>query len=289
MPLDHAAMIDHIERLERRRDSRVLVMAASSLDMELLPALLRQCRALAPARRLDVVLHGRGGVVHAARRIALLLREQTGHLAFLVPYRCESAATLLTLCADEIVAGELAIFSPIDPQLHGIDGSAFSALDIKAFGDMAQQWFGIDASAAREQSLALLCQGVAPPSLGTFYRSTLEMTQIAEQLLAFQLPGRDAAFRQQLVRHLTSGYHSHQYAITPAELAALGLRIARDPEAEQLAWEISLQIQEHIGGAVRDSAEHPWLDALLATRDGIDTRYTRSDGLAPRWRREHGA
>ena len=144
-------------------------------------------------------------------------------------------------------------------------------------------------AAAREQSLALLCQGVAPPSLGTFYRSTLEMTQIAEQLLAFQLPGRDAVFRQQLVRHLTSGYHSHQYAITPAELAALGLRIARDPEAEQLAWEISLQIQEHIGGAVRDSAEHPWLDALLATRDGIDTRYTRSDGLAPRWRREHGA
>ena len=289
MPLDHAALTGHIARLETLRGSRVLVLAATNLDMELLPALHRQCSALGPVERLDVVLHGRGGVVHAARRIALLLREQADHLAFLVPYRCESAATLLTLCADEIVAGGLAIFSPIDPQLHGIDGSAFSALDINAFGDMAQQWFGIDAAAAREQSLALLCQGVAPPSLGAFYRSTLEMTQIAEQLLAFQLPGHDAALRQQLVRHLTSGYHSHQYAITPAELAALGLRMARDPEAERLAWEISLQIQEHIGGAVRDSAEHPWLDALLATRDGVETRYTRSDGLAPRWRREHGA
>ena len=81
MPLDHAALIDHIAQIERRRDSRVLVLAASHLDMELLPALYRHCRALAPARRLDVVLHGRGGVVHAARRIALLLREQAAHLA----------------------------------------------------------------------------------------------------------------------------------------------------------------------------------------------------------------
>lgn len=288
MPLDHAAMIDLIVRLERRRGSRVLVLAASSLDMELLPALFRHCRALAPAHRLDVVLHGRGGVVHAARRIALLLREQAAHLAFLVPYHCQSAATLLTLCADEIVAGELALFSPIDPQLHGIDGSAFSALDIKAFGDLAEQWFGQDAEAARGQALALLCQGVPPPSLGAFHRSTLEMAQIADQLLAFQLPGRDAPLRQRVVSQLTSGYHSHQYAITRAELAALGLRMARDLEAEQLAWEISLLIQEHIGGGVRDAPDAPWHDALLATRDGVETRCARPDGLAPRWRPESG-
>lgn len=289
MPLDHAALTGHIAQLERRRDSRVLVMAASHLDMELMPELYRQCRALGPVRRLDVVLHGRGGVVHAARRIALLLREQAGHLAFLVPYHCESSATLLTLCGDEIVAGDLALFSPIDPQLHGIDGSAFSALDIKAFGDMAEQWFGLDAAAAREQALALLCHGVTPPSLGSFYRSTLEVTQIAEELLAFQLSGRDAAFRQQVVRHLMSGYHSHGYAITRAEMAGLGLRMVRDAEAEQLAWDISLLIQGHIGGGVRESPADPWHDALLATRGGMATRRAQPGGLAPQWLREHAA
>ena len=289
MPLDHAALIDHIARLERDRDSRVLVLAASHLDLEMLPELYRRCRALGPVRRLDVVLHGRGGMVNAARRIALLLREQATHLAFLVPYHCQSAATLLTLCADEIVAGDLALFSPIDPQLHGIDGSAFSARDIEAFGDAAAQWFGFDASTAREQALALLCQGVPPPSLGTFYRSTLEMTQIAEQLLAFQLTGCDAAFRRQVVLHLMSGYHSHQYAITPAELKALGLRMARDPEAERLAWEISELIQGHIGGGLRESPDAPWNDALLATRDGVATRRAQPGGLASQWRWEPAA
>jgi hypothetical protein len=289
MPLDHAALTGHIAQLERRRDSRVLVLAASNLDMDLLPALYRECRALGPLRRLDVVLHGRGGVVHAARRIALLLREQAEHLAFLVPYHCESSATLLTLCADEIVAGDLALFSPIDPHLHGTDGSAFSALDIRAFGDMAEQWFGLDAATAREQALALLCQSVVPPSLGSFYRSTLEMAQIAEELLAFQLGGRDAAFRQQLVRQLMSGYHSHGYPITRAEMAGLGLRMARDAEAERLSWEISLLIQGHVGGGLRASPEEPWHDAMLATRDGVATRRAARGGLAPQWLQEDAA
>lgn len=283
MPLDHAALTGLIMQLERRRDSRVLVLAASHLDMELLPQLYRACQALGAQRRLDVVLHGRGGVVHAARRIALLLRRQGAHLAFLVPYHCQSAATLLTLCADEIVAGDLALFSPIDPQLHGVDGSAFSALDIAAFGDMASHWFGLDAGAAREQALGLLCQGVSPPSLGAFYRSTLEMTQIAVELLAYQLPGADAAQRQHIVRQLSSGYHSHQYALTAEEMAALGLRMARDAEAEHIAWNISTLLQQHIGGGLRAAPDAPWHDALLATRDNVATRRAQAGGMAPRW------
>lgn len=289
MPLDRMGLIAHITQLERLRDSRVLVMAASNLDIALLPALYAQCNAMGPVSRLDVVLHGRGGVVHAARRIALLLRGQARHLAFLVPYHCESAATMLTLCADEIIAGELALFSPIDPQLHGVDGSIFSALDIRAFGEMAEQWFGLSAAAAREQALALLCQGVSPPGLGAFYRSTQEMAQIAGELLAFQMPGPDDAPRQRIVQQLMSGYHSHGYAITRAEMASLGLRMTRDIEAEQLAWAMSLMLQDHIGGARRQSPEASWHDALLASRDGIATRRVQPGGMAPQWLTEQAA
>lgn len=269
--------------LEQRRDSRVLVLAASHLEMELLPALYEQCQAIGPTPRLDVLLHGRGGVVNAARRIGLLLRAQTPHLGFIVPYHCQSAATLLSLCGDEIVTGDLALFSPIDPQLNGEDGGSFSGLDIELFGDMAKHWFGLDSEEARAQSLALLCNSVFPPSLTAFYRTTREMAEVAQELLAFQLKSATPQQQQRIVHQLMSGYHSHNYALTGVELEKLGLRIRRDRAAEQAGWEISKHIQATVGGGLRDSEEAPWFDAMLATRDGIALRRKQPGGLAPSW------
>jgi hypothetical protein len=276
------ALLEHIGTLERMRGSTVLVLAASHLDLELLPALYEHCRAFGRVKRLDVVLHGRGGIVNAARRIALLLRSHAEHLSFIVPFHCQSAATLLTFCADEIVAGELALFSPIDPQLGGADGSSFSGLDIKLFGDMAAKWFGLDGEQARTESLALLCNSIFPPSLTAFYRTSLEIEQIAHELLATR---RDAAGSDDahLVRQLMAGYHSHNYAVTGAELAALGLPVRHDAAVEEPAWEISTLLQAAIGGAQRASEEAPWHDALLATRAGVRLRRRHAALLAPEW------
>src|SRR5262249_34135480 len=99
---------------------------------------------------VDVVLHASGGLVSAARRIALLLRESAGRLNVLVPYRARSAATLLCLAADELVLGPLAELSPLDPNIRssgdGPPGSAplVSAEDVRAFPKMAAAWFGLE-------------------------------------------------------------------------------------------------------------------------------------------------
>jgi Serine dehydrogenase proteinase len=283
MPPMTPALLQHIGTLERMRRSTVLVLAASHLDFDLLPALYEECRRFGRAERLDVVLQGRGGVVNAARRIALLLRDHADHLAFIVPFHCQSSATLLTLCADEIVAGELALFSPIDPQLGGADGSSFSGLDVKQFGDMAASWFGLAQDAARAESLALLCNSIFPPSLTAFYRANLEIEQIAHELLASRRAASDRAADESLVRQLTAGYHSHNYAITGGELAALGLPARRDEMTEQLAWPISALLQATVGGAQRASEQAPWIDALLATRAGVRLRRRHAAALAPEW------
>lgn len=282
-PLNYLDLREQIVRIERLRDSRVLVLAASHLDNELLPALYDACAEIGHPARLDVVLHGRGGVVNAARRIALLLRARSQRLSFIVPFYCESAATLLTLCGDEIVAGELALFSPVDPQLGGASGGSYSSLDIKGFGAMAQDWFGVESGSARAESLALLCNSIFPPSLTAFYRATQELAAIGEELLAFQLPDADPATRQAIVQHLMSAYHSHNYAITPGELARLGLRVRRDQALESEAWRLSKLLQAGVGGAVRASGEDDWTDAVLATRATLRRRRRRPGGLAPVW------
>jgi len=283
MPALTPILPHHIRTLEARRESTVLVLAASHLDFELLPALYEHCRLLGQAERLDVVLQGRGGVVNAARRIALLLRGHARHLSFIVPFHCQSSATLLTLCADEIVAGELALFSPIDPQLGGADGSTFSGLDIKQFGDMAASWFGLPLEQARSESLGLLCNSIFPPSLTAFYRSNLEIEQIGKELLASRGAGGGGSQDEHIVRQLMSAYHSHNYALTGNELAALGLPVRRDATVEDLAWTISTVLQDTVGGAQRASEDAPWIDALLATRHGVQLRRRHADALAPVW------
>jgi hypothetical protein len=280
-------LLHSLRGIELARDSRVLLLAASHLDMELLPPLYEQLRGIGPCERLDVVLHCRGGEVNAARRIALLLRRHARQLAFIVPYYCQSAATILTLAADQIVAGEMALFSPIDPLLHGggDDGAAttLSCMDIKRFGDMAADWFGADSQQARAQSLELLCNSVFPPTLTAFYRRSEELRQIGEELLAHQLPRLDGAARRGIVERLMYGYHSHDYAIDGAELGRLGLRVERHEQVEQLAWQLSTVFQANVGGAARQSAEQPWHDVLLASRDGLRLRQHRADGLLPAW------
>src|SRR3989338_1865805 len=108
-----------LAQIEQRRDSKVLVLAATNLDLDLLPQLYNELQASGPVRQLDLVLQSRGGEVNASRRIAMLLRSYCEQLHVLVPFYCQSAATLLALAADQIIAGELAMFSPIDPHLHG--------------------------------------------------------------------------------------------------------------------------------------------------------------------------
>ena len=129
------------------------MLAAAELDLTLLPTLYNELLRIGPVAQLDVLIQSRGGEVNASRRIAMLLRSFCQRLTFLVPYYCQSAATLLVLAADDLIAGELAMFSPIDPHLHGGTGegaaTTLSCQDIQQFGVMAQHWFGLTPEQAK--------------------------------------------------------------------------------------------------------------------------------------------
>lgn len=65
-----------------------------------------------------VVIHSPGGEPHAAYRLALLLRKHYGKYLALIPVYAKSAATLLSLGADEIHLGRHAELGPLDMQIH---------------------------------------------------------------------------------------------------------------------------------------------------------------------------
>lgn len=288
LPIEFLALT-HIRQLEEIRNSKVLIVAASHLEIEMLPMLYEQLKKIGKVERLDVVIQCRGGVINGARRIALLLREFTKHLGFIVPHYCESSSTILTLAADEIIAGDLAIFSPIDPHLNGSNGagdeavSTFSSMDIKMFGAMCETWFDCDAQEAKKESLALLCNSIFPPSLTAFYRSTLELEQIAEELLLSTSSARNQTARKKIIEQLMFAYHSHNYAITAQELTEIGLNVRRDSRVEELGWAISKTLQKLIGGSLRGHVDEPWNDVLLASTEGVVIRQKKNDGFMPLW------
>jgi hypothetical protein len=279
----------HIEALEARRDSTVLVFAASHLELELLPELYDTLRGLGHPKRLDVVFYCRGGVVNAARRIALMLHDFTDHLAFIVPHHCQSSGTITALAAREIIAGPVALFSPIDPQLQGPPSSqgerpsAISSEDVRLFSQMAKDWFGLKPADARRQALSVLTENIFPTTLTSFYRSILEAQGICAELLSLHMARVPAARRARIADQLLFGHHSHSYALTRDDMAALGLPIRRDGPTEDLAWEIARSLRTTVGGGVRRSLEEDWIDALFATRSGARRRRRTQDGLEPRW------
>lgn len=278
----------HIEEIEARRESKVLVFAASHLEVDLLPELYDVLRSLGRPERLDVVFYSKGGAVNAARRIALLLNEYTSQLTFIVPYRCESAGTITALSAKEIIAGPVATFSPIDPQLQASGPSsggqhAISSEDVRLFSTMAKDWFGLEEADAKQQAMSVLFENIFPTTLTSFYRSILEVRAICAELLALHMGHETEAKRAQIAEQLLFGHHSHSYALTRDDMAALGLPIRRDEPIEDIAWEIARILRSTVGGGVRRSMEDNWIDALLATRNGIRRRLHSQDGLEPVW------
>ncbi|MEA3011146.1 MAG: hypothetical protein QOJ91_2838 [Sphingomonadales bacterium] len=280
---------DRVSDIERRRGSRVLVLAASNLETDLLPALYDTLREIGRTERLDVLLRCHGGEVTAARAIALLLHQFTGHLAFIVPDRCTSSATILALSGHEIVAGPAALFSPVDPLLEGApsasgDGlGAISAQDVRLFGAMSRDWFGVPEGEAGAKALSVLCENVFPTTLTSFYRSTLEVEAVCLELLSLHMDPGSAAEKKRIVDSLLYGHHSHGFALMRGDLAALGLPVRGDPETEDCAWEAARALRECVGGGSRRAPEDDWTDALLATRSASRRRRRSREGTGPVW------
>lgn len=281
-------MAQYLETIEKERGTRLLVLAVSNLDIDLLPPLYDALRQMGRVGHLDVLFYCRGGAPNAARRIALLLREFAGRLSFIVPDRCESSGTIAVLAADEILAGPAAVFSPVDPLLQAEAMSAgdgphsISAQDVLLFGQMSRDWFGLEEADANHAAMSVLCDSIFPTTITSFYRSTLEVKSICLELLSLHMR-EEAETRSAIVDRLLFGHHSHSFALSSDDLRALGLPVHRPGNIEDLAWKIGRHLRGTMGGGVRASEEEDWFDAIIASREDWKRRRRSIDRLEGRW------
>jgi hypothetical protein len=261
-----------IKSVESMNKSTTLVLATSTLEMDLLPALYDALQECGNAARLDVVIYCRGGLVNAARRIALLFHTFSPRIRFIVPHYCESSGTVAALAAHEIIAGPVASFSPFDPMLQGEqskvdDGpQALSAQDIRLFARMCRDWFGVPENEASAQTMSAMCANFFPTTLTSFYRIALETREVCNELLRLSMREQSEEVRSGIVDKLMFGYHSHTFSLTRDDLQSLGLPMRRDPAVEAVAWDIASEWRQFRVAEARKSQDEDRISSLIATR-----------------------
>jgi hypothetical protein len=257
-------VINGIKQLEKMRGSPlVLIHSLEPLSRENVDELDKALQGIDSTENLDVILHSFGGDIDAAYKMVNILRSKTKKLTIMIPSLAKSAATLITLGADEILMPLSAELGPLDsiiphpkdPQKH------ISALDaFKTFEfirnylfesmDVAVRLFlqrGLPISDAVKNALELvsaLCHPlytqIDPLFMGESERTLL----IAEEYGKRLLERRTAPLnKDELINQIVRNYPSHSFVIDLNEAQRLGLNARCFPD-DQL--EIAAKIIENI-------------------------------------------
>ncbi len=204
---------------------------------------------------VDLWLDSPGGSARDAYKIALLLRSVASRVRVVIPDYAKSAATLLSLVADEIYMGPAAELGPLDVQLdyEKNPGTRVSALDrignlnqiTEAARDIVLGLGGevqsttrlgrgetVSAMAGLASSLLQpLVSQVDPTILHQSNRMLKEAAEYGRRLMLTR-QGCPRELAVSLPQRLTKDYPTHGYAISLEEAAELGLPVKPIAEYE---------------------------------------------------------
>ena len=191
-------------------------------------------RTVGKVDRLSLFIKSDGGSGQASLRMISLLRQFTKRLTVLVPFECQSAATMLALGADRIQMGPLAHLSAVDTSLtHDLspidrDNSRVSVSqdELHRVVKLWQQ----QSKGAKNNPYEALFQYVHPLVIGAVDRSSALSTKLCLEILSYHL--KDSRRAEKISTTLNSGYPSHSYPITLKEAKRIGLNV--EPLGEEV-------------------------------------------------------
>lgn len=278
-----------IEQIQKLRDSRLIVYySVDILDHKDAEELYDVLSCYPQNKKIDLFLLSPGGYSGAAFKIARMFQEHTsdgGKFSVLIPYYAKSAATILSLGADEIVMGQASELGPIDPQLP-IQNGTIPLLALKDAIDYIKT--EVIANPATAQLFWPIIQQIKLMSLGQFEREICSAKQYAEKLLGARMfSNRDPREAINTAEELTSAYKNHGYIIDRTEARNnLHLNVVdASKELWDLIWQLhkiyDLQIRRSQGKVAKfiETLEH--LKTRTVTKIG-NTINSEGDINAPR-------
>lgn len=169
-----------------------------------------------------------GGSGQVSLRFVNLLRQHCRRLVALVPLECASAATMITLGADEIRMGPTAYLTAVDTSLN----HALSPLDrdndrvsvsLDELNRVIRRWRH-EQHDSTENPYKSLFGYVHPLVIGAVDRAESLSVMLCRELLAYHIADESRA--HEIAATLNSKYPSHSYPILLNEATKIGLKAA---------------------------------------------------------------
>jgi hypothetical protein len=187
-------------------------------------------------------LKSNGGSGQVSLRVVNLLRQHCKHLVALVPLECASAATMITLGANQILMGPTAYLTAVDTSLN----HALSPIDrdndrvsvsLDELNRVIRRWRA-EASDSTDNPYKSLYSYVHPLVIGAVDRAESLSVMLCQALLAYHITDEDIA--HQIAATLNSKYPSHSYPILLNEACKIGLNAKPLPlEINRLLLELN--------------------------------------------------
>lgn len=205
--------------------------------------------------KISLVLYTRGGSTLAAWSLINLIRQFCNDFELIVPSKCLSSGTIMSLGADRIVMTKQATLGPIDPSLNTplnphIDGAPaqvrypVSVEAVKGYMEFVAS-SGVTSESEITKVLLDLSQKVHPLVLGQMHRTRSQIQMLAKRLLKFQ--GQEDADVEKIISFLCSDSGSHDYTINRREAMDLGLKIEKpDDELYRVINSIYMNFKEEL-------------------------------------------
>jgi hypothetical protein len=203
---------------------------------------------------IDLFLYSRGGDVSVPWRIAGMVREFCEEFNVIIPYKGQSAATLLSLGADNIIMGKKAELGPIDPTLvkatigeGALPQQEISVEDVNSFISFIKDRANINDQSALAQMVGTLINQISPLTLGSVNRQNSHIRLAARKLLTSRKEKMDEEKINAIIETLTEKMYSHGHGIGRKEAKDIGLQIIfPDDNTEKMIWQLYLQYEDFL-------------------------------------------
>ncbi|MEX1013732.1 MAG: hypothetical protein WDZ80_01060 [Candidatus Paceibacterota bacterium] len=242
--------IELIKSIEEKRDSRVISYItggkppfSTRVADDVVPILGDLLNKMGKVNKISLFLYTNGGSMLTPIRIVKIIRNYCDNFEVLVPYKAQSAGTLICIGADKIAMGRLGELTPVDPTT----GHPFNPknpqdpnknLEISVEDLNSYLLFTRDEVGVKDEQMIdaykLLVEKLHPLSIGNAYRAYRMSRSITERLLLLHMDKeRDEEKLKKIVKEITSDITIHSYPIDRDEAFDIGLKVEKvDNETE---------------------------------------------------------
>lgn len=225
---------DIIKKIEELRGSKVVTYVTSDrqgpinarVAMDIIPIISGQLRKIGKQEKIDLVLYSSGGDTMVPWRLVSMIREYCNKFSVIIPYKAHSAATMISLGADEIVMSDMSELSPIDPSTVNVFNPVdpqnpqnripISVEEVMSYFDLAKNKFGIKSDEELTKIFNKFVESnpsIHPLALGNVNRTHNLIKILAKRLLKSHNEQMKEDEVEKIIEFLTEKLYSHQYYI----------------------------------------------------------------------------